>query len=64
MQIKMSFYGYWKMRLLYGKADAERWKKVYEILSELDEMERCVLGVAHTGENKSKVTQQNGRLLK
>ena len=56
MQIKMSFYGYWKMRLLYGKADAERWKKVYEILSELDEMERCVLGVAHTGENKSKVT--------
>jgi len=56
MQIKMSFYGYWKMRLLYGKNDADRWRKVYEVLGELDDLERRILkGVAHTGENKSKV---------
>ena len=51
----MSFYGYWKMRLLYGKNDADRWRKVYEVLGELDDLERRILkGVAHTGENKSK----------
>ena len=54
MKIKMSFYGYWKMRLLYGKNDADRWRKVYKILGELDDQERRILkGAAHTGENKS-----------
>ena len=40
MKIKMSFYGYWKMRLFHGKNDADRWRKVYEVLSDLDEKEK------------------------
>ena len=55
MQISMTFFGYWKMRLLNGKREANRWRKVYEVLSELDELER---GIVYTNARKLKGAAQ------
>ena len=53
--LKISFYGYWRLRFLYGKQEAERWKKVYHLVGLTDELEqRSLKGCAHTGENRSK----------